>query len=429
MIASALLLPSEKPIAELDIKRALLSYDAVHIPSPQDRDMITPNAWNYVAFNMPMGGNMGAVRPLGKSNNYDALYENVMKKCQPALEQGNIIEMSMPSYTSELTFGGVLLPQGIPDPVFIYDVYKVMAANPNFVNMIAKGISESEQQILENKERIAPSGLDDLNIQAKNLDTGEEKDITPFKASYIDRNISEEAREAVSRLCLARLGATVKNLMICHIKKVQPFTSDEGMAAVIQMLNKNVNVSIDSVEKKDENTTFAVRLSRLHKMVMSEFIDNDLLNRLTLEKLLKLRTKAWGKAREARSKLNVQLQLIARENENVEDFDSACEKALRDYRKSFSDWGHESRKFGVKTFCDLVPATASVPVVSNMIQKFVAVGSIDIWLWLGAAAMVMPSVGEKITGMMDLLKKRKDIMESPEYALFEPYSFVSKKST
>ena len=52
-MANAFLIPSEQPPSLLDIKRALLTYEQVHLPSPDDRELIPPISYYWAASNMP----------------------------------------------------------------------------------------------------------------------------------------------------------------------------------------------------------------------------------------------------------------------------------------------------------------------------------------------------------------------------------------
>ena len=50
MIANSIILPTEMPIDIHDIKRALITYDKVFIPSPDDRELIPPNIYQNTLF-------------------------------------------------------------------------------------------------------------------------------------------------------------------------------------------------------------------------------------------------------------------------------------------------------------------------------------------------------------------------------------------
>ena len=57
MIANSIILPTELPVDLHDIKRALLTYDKIFIPSPDDRELLPPNTYQnalFASFGLPI---------------------------------------------------------------------------------------------------------------------------------------------------------------------------------------------------------------------------------------------------------------------------------------------------------------------------------------------------------------------------------------
>jgi len=87
MINSTLIIPTENPTAIDDLKRALVTFDKVFLPSPEDRDFIPLNVYDNVRMKslgfltMPFGGTTwGPVRPLGKVEGHDQSFERLLDK-------------------------------------------------------------------------------------------------------------------------------------------------------------------------------------------------------------------------------------------------------------------------------------------------------------------------------------------------------------
>ena len=92
---STLIIPTESPVAVDDIKRALITYEKVYLPSPDDRELIPPTSFMYAVS----GGNpiasfiglpMGPVRPLGKVDGYDDSFQKILTDCKDALAKNKI---------------------------------------------------------------------------------------------------------------------------------------------------------------------------------------------------------------------------------------------------------------------------------------------------------------------------------------------------
>ena len=422
MIAKAYLLPTELPPRSIDIKRALLTYDTVVMPAAGDRELIPPNAY-ALAQGLPpfFGMSVGAVRPLGKIPEYDNEFEQVLATFKEAIRQNVLVVRDAPIYHQTLTIGGVPLPDGIPDPRAVYQTYRQMAADPNFLGAIGRSLDYTVEINENSIELLAPSGADDGGFQV--YVNGVPQQGLPTQATYNGFVIREEYREVLTRLCLARLGSLVKSLLTCDMETLQPYTSDDGMASAIQMLSNNTKLVFDKYGEKNYEIATLNRLNRLHDIVVAEFVDPTYLDSLPIEEVLKMRSQAWRKAQEARSKLERQLRLIALENPEPDAFDNACRKALKEYQKAQADWRHEARKLIKDTIVSFtkisMTSVASAIVSAPFFQKLLIPGPIGQVLSVGVAATWLLAQDPILDAWMDLWKKQSD--QEANYALFRPY--------
>ena len=111
MIYEALLAPHESPITLREIKRALLTYDKLILIDPDDRDMMPSNAFMSTIMGMPLFGiDIGPIRPMGKTSEYDEEFAKTLDICQRATKEGLIKVRS--TYTKQaagqFTLGAVL---------------------------------------------------------------------------------------------------------------------------------------------------------------------------------------------------------------------------------------------------------------------------------------------------------------------------------
>src|SRR4051812_28070047 len=128
IVHSSLLLPTDKPISSIAVKRAMLTYDTVYIPSPDDRDLIPPNSYFWAVLGLPIlglpigfrpGGTSiedNSVRALGKRPSYDLEFQKFMDIVRPAEQAGAVNVLTSPKYDNRLTIGAVPVPEGTPSP-------------------------------------------------------------------------------------------------------------------------------------------------------------------------------------------------------------------------------------------------------------------------------------------------------------------------
>jgi hypothetical protein len=313
---------------------------------------------------------------------------------------------------------GMGLEAGTPHPAAVYQTYRSMALQPPFLDAVSRGIDDLPLLATESLDDLAPKGHDDLSFRiGSSPETGVE--ILPRPAQYPGFVASEELRALMTRLCLARLASTVKSIAICATRDLAPYTSDSGIAAVIQLLNANTASLVGDRGASDERALALRRLALLHDIVLAEFIDPIALNAMSVSDVIRLRTKAWGKARENRTALAASLRQIALENPKSDEFQTACRKALRQHEDARSDWHHEIRKLGVRVVCDLGTYGLSAAAGVGLVDKVIPLGSLGTVLLLGSAAARL--LKEPITQVLDLLHKETVLERLPGYAIVSPY--------
>lgn len=425
MIANSLILPSEQPPSLRDIKHALLSFDSIYLTSPDDRELIPPNGYITISTGMPPLFSMpvNAVRPLGKIRGYDEAFNQVLDAAMPAQTQGCIKIRSAPVYNQQFTLGAVLMPEDIPNPRLTYWGFRALAANSNMIAAVSRGLDEISSLPLDDADLVAPTGAEDGTTE---FHVNGQPALSPYplKAEYPGFVAVEDERPVMTRLCHARLGSLAKCLVLCEKEALVPYTSDIGLASVIQALDGNSNEAIDGLIEDDLEREILKRLAWLHRVVVQEFIDPSTFDQLTVAEILKLRTRAWGKASEARHALNQRLKEFALEKTSFEEFRLASKTAFDDYKAANADLNHERSQLRIKSGSEILIGLGSSTVVAgaaDMIFKFLSTGSLEIALVFGALYLFGKVTKEQIVPYRDYLKKKTDLKESSSYALLRPY--------
>lgn len=432
MLANALLVPSEQPPSLMDIKRALLTYDQVHVVHPDDRELIPPMSYHWAAGGMPplFAMSVGPVRPLGKVPGYDSAFERLLQDCDGAVRQGSLVVRPAPLHSEGFAIGHVPLPPGIPPPPKTYAIYRALTSNHELVAAASRGLDLLDVHSEADLEAIAPPGADDYDVRTS-IDGNELPLAHPPRALFPGFVASEELRPPLTRACYARLGAVTNALLLAEIHDLIPFTTHTGAAAVMQVLDRNVASVVDDLVQADDNDGEVLRRMRwLESYVFAEFLDHAALEEMSVADVLKLRTKAWGKDGEARVQLAKTLRGLARETANYDAFRSSCSTVLETYQRARADLDHELTRLRVKILAEFgmgLAKTGGLATVTAALHKLLAAGSPEVALVLGGAYQFLKMTKENAGPFLDYMKHRDDLKLSTGYALFRPYRSVARQ--
>ena len=423
MIANSIILPTEQPVDIHDIKRALLTYDKVYLPSPDDREIIPPNTYQNAVFaslgfpTMPLGMPEGPIKPLGKTDNYDENFERIIEECKSAISQGSIEILGAPKYHETFTILATPMPDDTPNPFFTFINYRQLAENPEFVELMKKGLTKLKLNDVKDISKLIPPGREDEE-QTVN---GKQR---PSKYKLVDENNNEESRIILSSLCHSRIGSLVKYLGYSFNKKLHPYTSDVGYANVISKLEFNFIGSLDSIKSDEELLKKQKRLANLHNIIIGEFIDPDKIDNLNIQQVLKRRTKAWGKTQENRSRLIEELNEIALDSGSDSQFERNCRRRFDEFLKVSSEYQHEIDKLKIMLLVDANLFFFLQSQSFHLFEKILKAPSIETLLIVGSLGIKYAK--QHISSILDIVKKAEEKRESTGYAIYTNYKYLMK---
>ncbi|MBZ2168987.1 hypothetical protein [Marinobacter sp. F4216] len=284
MIYEALIAPSETPNTLLEIKRALLTYDKVKLIDPSDRDVIPSIAYVSAIMGMPLFGfDIGAVRPMGKTIGYDDIFEKIIESCRPAIKQG-LIEV-ITTYNMADTKGtisvGTVPTGGYPlDTQFVFWLYRSMAQDQDF---LSSAISNSKTELLSNMET-------SYDIALKGVGDGK---VINFDALPLidDVNLNDNQREYLTEISRARLASVIKYSGYCEAKELVPVFNGITYGSIVAKVLENARIVLSDV-KEDP---FWMKRNRILDLCHEEFLDEVILDSMSIDEVLKFRSKSWGK--------------------------------------------------------------------------------------------------------------------------------------
>lgn len=423
MIANSLILPTEQPISIHDIKRALLTYDKIYIPSPDDREVLPPNTYKNALFAslgfppMPMGMPSGPVKPLGKVDNYDDQFEQVIKECKDAISQGTIEILGSPQYTQSFTIGATPVPDDTPNPFFTYINYRQISENQEFVNLMGKGLDKLDLKQVKDISLLAPDGQENKEMTVNNTQR-------PHKAKLEINGLDKDSIDVLSNICHSRIGTLVKYLGYSFNKQLHPFTSDVGYANVISKLEFNFIGTIESIDSDEELLKKQKRFASLHNMILGEYIDPEKFDSLDVNQVLKQRTKAWGRTQENRAKLISELNEIAFDASTDKEFERACQVKFMDFLKVAKDYQHEVDKLKLMLLFDANLFFFMKGQEFQLLEKLLKAPSLETLLIVGGLGITYAK--QHLTSILDIVKKAEERRQTSGYAIYTNYKYLIK---
>jgi hypothetical protein len=407
-----LLLPTERPPLALDVKRALLLFDQVHITNPDDRELVEPAAFTSTLTPIPMPvffANDGPVLPLGKLPGYDAQFGVTLEDCDAAVLQGSLVVRPAPQLmTSGFGLGAPPTPQGWAPPGWVVGAFRSLVAQAETLRAACHGLPHEARLRQFDLDAIAPGG----RALAQGMGG------PPIVANINDGSLPPDIAVAVQKLAAARLGSAVKCIGLCQNLGLHPCSNDTGMAALLDLLQRSSQKALTSVLEGHGDDDLLRRAMRVERLAIGHELLDATLADLSIDDVLRLRTKAWGRAGQARTAFFAAVRRLSEEEESDEAFDSAVQKAIEEYRKATRDLQDEWKKLSYKAAI----ATGSA-AAGGVVQSLLALPwSLAIGI-MGAGAALINGVPE----IVSIMRKKKDLAGGAGKALVAPFAFALEK--
>lgn len=363
MIANALLVPVESPPTLMEIKRTLLTYDNVYLFDPADRDMIPRHMFlnAYSGGLTPFAPDLPSpVRPMGKIKEYDDSFSSLFEAAQSATNSGHL-QIYRPDTSNDPKPGLAWFRDPVPyfypgKYAFVTAHYRGLAYQREFLQLAMPSRNSLHALISDSStdwESIAPGGLDDTPLAFESRGTNVK--FYPDLASLYDGDCAIDL--SLNNLARNRLGSFTRAAMEAHESGLNVITSDRGIQRVLNKLSSYVDFK-DVAESSDRFEQLQL-LNRVSRIVVSEYVDDDLINSKSFPEILKLRDRAWGKERENRIKLMGEIREMAATSSNEAGFEHQVRKALDKYIQANTPYLTSLKSNGMQVVISLIASTAS----------------------------------------------------------------------
>jgi hypothetical protein len=370
---STLLITSEKPPTLLDLKAALLTYDTVQLLDPDDRDLF-PSTGMSMAMGMPpimSVPSSNPVRRIGKVPGYDDEFSALVDASAAAIRQGSVavIRTYQPP-APEIRIGMVDLG-GFPlELTVLLALFRVAASDPDF----QLAAVENDKWLFEEPDRVWAVAEQRGNADGTINDSLDLPDVT-FPLG------NESIREPLSNIARARIGHTVKLVGYCMTQGLVPHGIHKSHDAILRLFLRNSAKVIDEIAELDPYWNYRNRVLRL---AHEEYVDFNRLDQMSVEDVLALRTRTWGRQVQARDALFDATGQLARDSLGEKDFDKAVSEQIRDYRQLAAEVEDERTALGFKVHCELGKAFLSAAGAGTAVGAIATLGT-----GVGAASAIM----------------------------------------
>lgn len=409
-VLSALLIPTERPPTSVDIKRALLVFDRVHVFDPAERNLIAPTAYmqavgSMFGVPMPFGFGGGAVAPMGKVSGYDAFFEQTLDHCRAGLDQG-LIKIESPRPNKPVFFIGNMPPpeaESWPNDVVVFNIFRRLGMDAAMLGAACTDMLRPDALSQHDLDLLAPGGrgLEIIGGQAL-------ADLEPLEG------VSTQHLDALRRLALARIGSVIKAIGVSVIRELHPITTDRGVLGILERVQ---TLGQDAVRRalKDaghEKAETLRRAVRVESIVFNQFLPDERLDAMSIDEVLKCRSKAWGTVGEHRTNFFDTIRKLSEEVAVDSDFDRLVKAEIAAYAKASSDLADEWTALGLKR---------GLPALGKGLMAQAVLASLQAMSWESAIALACALGGPVGADALKLWKKDRSKSSAAGRALLAPF--------
>lgn len=414
MIYECLIAPTENPNSLLEIKRALLTYDKIKLIDPSDRDVMPSSAYMSTIIGMPLFGmDMGAVRPMGKALGYDDIFEKIIDACKPAIQQ-ELIEVittyDIPDTKGKFTIGAVPTGGYPLNTQFVFWLYRSMAQDQEFLSQAILGNKSGLLASLETSAELALKGVGDGGINE-----------IPALPLLNDTRLTSDQNEYLTEIARARIASVIKYSGYCEAKDLIPVFNGSTYGNIVAKLLNNAH----SVLSEIEDDIFWMKRNRVLELCHEEFLDEATLDSMSIDEVIKLRSKAWGHQAQAREALFSSVGEIALEIDDHVTFQNKASELVKNYRKESEALIQERSAVQFKIKCDLGIATlgggtALIGLLSQLASPLASIG-----VTMAAGGMWAFDKSKKyVPALKELKTKENELKRGAGFGLHEFYSRI-----
>ena len=358
-----------------------MTYDRVLVPDPADRDFFPPQAF-MAAMSAPMGIPPmfglahGNVRLLGKRQNYDDDYQALIDNLRAPMSDGvvEIISTFRHQSSGSLTIGAIDLGGFPVNPTALLWTYRAAARKQDLL-----------AACIEHDEPLLRLNTDDLQFMASDAAQADGGINNDPRLPDLDGEFShEDRRAALSQIARARVAAAIKAITYCTSEEIVPLLSSRAYGGLMESVSRRSASFIDVASDHDPYWT---KRNQVLDLAYSEYLDDSLIEEMSVQDCLNFRTSNWGHHAEMRDDLLKSASEIARELADQPNFEERIREKLDEFRASAEALKNERHRLGFDVTCDLFQLGSQAGLsglaahaAGNLAQLQTALGSLTFLL-------------------------------------------------
>ena len=392
-----------------EVKRAILTFDKVLLTHPRDRDIIPPQAMG-MAIGLPpiFGANFGPIRPLGKSPDYDNDFDKLIDECKQARRDGVLDVISTYAHQDTFTIGAVLMGDYPLNPQAVLVIYRSLARDNEFLMTAIR----NDTLLTADADYIQTVAL--ANCMADGSINND-----PATPLIEGEMLRPELRTAFTNIARARLAAIIKTIGYCAAKELVPLFSNAFHHNIARKIVSNSSRLIDEVAVEDK---YWINRSLALRVMHEEFLDEAVLDQMSVGDVLKLRTKVWGEQANARDGLMKSIAKISRELDQMQELEESCKQKIREYKSEAEKLERERSALRLKIKCDIGIATGGAVTAGTIAQVQTALGAVTVLL--AGCVYALKKIKDYGPMCQDLKAAEEKFRDSAGFGLYEFYKDV-----
>jgi hypothetical protein len=378
MIYESLLVPHESPISLTEIKRALITYDKVILIHPEDRKLM-PNAAFLPAL---AGRNAGSFNlygngpgEMGKRIGYDEQFERILQNCSEALNQ-NLLEVRSTyidnTNPGDIYINGCVPMEGYPlFPPFVANIFYSLAKNRK---LLINALGNNPTAYIKELDFSPNLSLEGADLTLK-WGSGEYF-VEPLPELDDFFQLEKHHLKILTAISQARIASFVKHAGYCEAKDLIPVFNRDVYGGIANTILSNAS---NCIENKSDIAAWKNRTGILD-ICHNEFMLDERLEQLSIDDVIKLRSKAWGKHAENREKFFSDVFDIASDIGDTAEFERRATELISKYRETASDLIAERAAFEFNVKCDLAKmilggGVGAVGLISQLESPIASIGT------------------------------------------------------
>jgi hypothetical protein len=331
-----------------------------------------------------------------------------LRSAKEARKNGVLDVISSYAHDNRFTIGTVLMGDYPLNPRMMLAIYRTLARDNEFL------ITAIQNDGILKKDTDYLQAITVSNCPADgsiNNDPG-----TPLINGDMSR---PELRAELTNIARARLSATIKTIGYCAAKELVPFFSNLFQHSLSRKIVANANRVIDEVGTEDEhwiNRSLALRVAH------EEYLDENVLDQMSIGDILRLRTKAWGEQADARDGLMKSVAEISREVGPTNEFDEKCKDKIRKYKREAEKLERERSALKLKIKCEVGAGIGGVVTAGTIAQVQTAIGAATVLL--AGCVYALQKIKDYGPVCQSLKAAEKEFRDSAGFGLHEFYKTV-----